>query len=260
MKFTVITLFPGLIEAFAKQGLVAQACERGLLAVETVNPRQFTSDVHQTVDDRVFGGGDGMAMKVEPLVSAVQSLEPGTRVVVLSPQGRTWTQADAFKMAQRQEPIALVCGRYAGIDHRFTVQYAHEEISLGDFVLNGGELAAMAIVESVIRLKPGVLGNKASALKDSFVENLLECPQFTRPREIAGLPVPEPLLSGHHLKIAEFERAVSLVRTAWLRPDLLDTKISLKKEIELLERLSDLELKSLGLEALDLKSFMQEWK
>lgn len=253
MKFTVITLFPQIVEAFGGQGLLSQARETGLVQVETLNPRQFTEDVHQTVDDRVFGGGDGMVMKVEPLARAVRSLPESARVVVLSPQGRLWNQAEAQAWADEKRDVVLVCGRYAGIDHRFTVKYADEEISIGDYVLNGGEVAACAIIESVARLVPGVLGNAVSAQKDSFADGLLECPQFTRPREIEGLPVPAPLLSGHHAKIAEFETAVSKVRTALLRPDLLAPDTDLGPALKLLQSLNEAELLSLGLTRENLK-------
>jgi tRNA (guanine37-N1)-methyltransferase len=247
MKFTVVTLFPQLIEGFLSAGLLRQAVDRGEVEIATLNPRQFTEDVHHTVDDKVFGGADGMVMKVEPLTRAVDSLRAleRCRVIVLSPQGRRWNQALAREYASLRERIVLVCGRYAGIDNRFTVAM-DDEISLGDFILNGGEVAACALIESVARLKPGVLGNGASIVNDSFSEDRLECPQFTRPREIHGLKVPSPLLSGHHQKIHEFEKAVSLVRTALLRPDLLDGRPSLREEVEVLEELEDAELKSLG--------------
>ncbi|MBX3022510.1 MAG: tRNA (guanosine(37)-N1)-methyltransferase TrmD [Bdellovibrionales bacterium] len=253
MKFSVITLFPRIVEAFAAEGLLAQARERGLLALETVNPRQFTEDVHQTVDDRTFGGGDGMVMKVEPLARAVATLEPGTRVVVLSPQGRLWQQSEAAAWAKEGRPVAFVCGRYAGIDHRFTVKYADDEISIGDYVLNGGEVAACAIIESVARLIPGVLGNAVSAARDSFSERLLECPQFTRPREVEGMSVPAPLLSGHHAKINEFENSVALVRTALFRPDLLSAEAELQPAVKVVGALNDNELYALGLTREDLK-------
>lgn len=267
MKFSVVTLFPQIVESFFAEGLVAQARSKNLVEVATVNPRQFTEDVHQTVDDRAFGGSDGMVMKVEPLKRAIQHIQnvPGTfrdarrvdeaagRVVVMTPQGRLWTQADAEAWAKEGRDTILVCGRYAGIDNRFVVECADDEISMGDFILNGGELAAMAVIESVTRLIPGVLGNAQSAVRDSFSNGvLLECPQFTRPRE-GTLPVPSPLLSGHHAKIAEFENAVSLVRTALFRPDLLSGDEDLLKPLRLVADLPDDELASLGLTRDDLK-------
>lgn len=252
MKFSVITLFPQLIEAFTSEGLLSQARKNGLVEVETVNPRQFTEDVHQTVDDRAFGGGDGMVMKVEPLAKAVRSLPEGARVVVLSPQGRPWSQKEAAAWAAEGRHTILVCGRYAGIDHRFTVKYADDEISLGDYVLNGGEVAALAVIESVARLIPGVLGNAVSKDKDSFSAGLLECPQFTRPRDADGMSVPAPLLSGNHAKIAEFESAVALIRTAVLRPDLILPSMNLEPALKLIGTLSDDELYSLGLSRKDL--------
>ncbi len=228
MKFTVVTLFPKLIEGYLSEGLVATGVARGLLAVDTLNPRAFTSDVHGTVDDRAFGGGDGMVMKPEPLAAAVESLRKsdpsGTgqvRVAVLTPQGRVWNQSVAREYAEAGGHVALVCGRYAGIDQRFVAEYADDEISLGDFILNGGELAALAIVESVARLIPGVLGNRESAAKDSFSKGLLEAPQFTRPREWQGHSVPAPLLSGNHAEIEAFKNTLSVLRTLKLRPDLL---------------------------------------
>ncbi len=238
MKFTVITLFPDLIEGFLKEGLLSSARAKGLLSVETLNPRRFTSDVHGTVDDRAFGGGDGMVMKPEPLAAAVEHLREGAdrpHVVVLSPQGRRWNQALAEEYVGRGGHVALVSGRYAGIDQRFVAEYADDEISLGDFILNGGEVAALAVIETVARLMPGVLGNRESAAKDSFTNNgLLEAPQYTRPREWKGHTVPAPLLSGNHAEIEAFKNTLSVLRTLKLRPDLL-------------AGLSEQELRDLGL-------------
>lgn len=224
MKFTVVTLFPNLIESFLREGLLAQARERGLVSVDTLNPRSFTSDVHGTVDDRAFGGGDGMVLKPQPLAAAVENLRGGTvspRVVVLTPQGRKWNQELAREYAEQGGHVALISGRYAGIDQRFVAEYADDEISLGDFVLNGGEIAALAVIESVARLRPGVLGNRDSSVKDSFSDGLLEAPQFTRPREWKGHTVPAPLLGGNHAEIEAFKKTVSVMRTLKLRPDLL---------------------------------------
>ncbi len=304
MKFSVVTLFPSLVEGFCGQGLLAGARERGLVRIECVNPREFTSDVHGTVDDRAFGGGDGMVMKCEPLAAAIESVRANARagpldvsdsaarspyaadairVIVLSPAGTPWTQSRAREFAQRGGHVVLVCGRYAGIDQRFVEAYADEEISLGDFVLNGGEVAALAMIESVARLIPGVLGNSVSAEQDSFTNNLLEAPQFTRPREwkpgrirsgenylkgwhaadglhdangshessdaasgcLPNWPIPSPLLSGNHVEIAKFLQAVSVVRTEVLRPGTVAR--GLREAATLVSALTDAELKSIGL-------------
>lgn len=259
MIFSVLTLFPDLIESVIGHGLLGQALKKGAVSVRAINPRSYTSDVHQTVDDRAFGGGDGMVLKVEPLAHAVTELrvQGAKRVVVLTPQGRHWNQALAREWVEEGAHTVLVCGRYAGVDHRFTVKHADEEISLGDFVLNGGEIAACAIIESVARLLPGVLGNQVSAARDSFENGLLECPQFTRPREVEGLPVPAPLLSGHHEKIRDFEFSVSLIRTLILRPDLVTHPIEkLEQRVAQLNALSDLELFALGLSRGDLQELL----
>lgn len=263
MKFTVVTLFPQLIEAFVAEGLLGQARGKGLVTVDVLNPRKFTSDVHQTVDDRAFGGGDGMVMKPEPLAAAVAELRAAgpCRVVVLSPQGRVWNQNEAREWASASDGhYVLVCGRYAGIDQRFTVRHADDEISLGDFILNGGEVAACAVIESVARLMPGALGNAVSAEHDSFSGGLLEAPQFTRPREYEGLKVPAPLVSGNHSKITEFNRAVSQLRTQLLRPDLWTGPVANKEKLlSLVEVLEDDELLSLGFTREDLQRLREEW-
>jgi tRNA (guanine37-N1)-methyltransferase len=255
MKFSVLTLFPELIEGFCGQGLLGTAREKNLVQIECVNPRTFTSDVHGTVDDRAFGGGDGMVMKPEPLAAAVESLEKPVRVVVLSPSGRVWDQSVAREWALSGGHVALVCGRYAGIDQRFVEKYAEEEISLGNFVLNGGELAALSIVESVTRLLPGALGNSVSAACDSFSDGRLEAPQFTRPREWSGMPVPSPLLSGNHAEIEKFLRAAGLVQTALRRPDWTQSATELKEAAGLLLKLPDAELSALGVERESVKKF-----
>jgi tRNA (guanine37-N1)-methyltransferase len=250
VKFTVITLFPQLIEHFREEGLLGHALSKKLVEIHTVNPRHFTEDAHHTVDDRVFGGGDGMVMKFEPLAKAVRFAkgEAPARIAVLTPQGCPWKQSRALAWAREENAhFILVCGRYAGIDQRFVNEFADEEISLGDFILNGGEIAACAVIESVARLLPGALGNHVSAHQDSFSEGLLECPQFTRPREVEGLNVPAVLLSGDHKKVAEFERAVSVVRTRVLRPDLSVDAGELKKSLSLVGALKDEELRALGL-------------
>ena len=255
MKFSVITLFPALVEEYCRHGLLGAAKTDSRIQISVINPRQFTSDVHQTVDDRAFGGGDGMVMKPEPLSAAIQNARSTgpAHVVVLSPQGKPWNQAKAMQWSKEGGHYVLVCGRYAGIDHRLVVKEADEEISIGDFVLNGGELAALAIIESVTRLRPGVLGNAVSAEKDSFTEGVLECPQFTRPREWEGMNVPEPLLSGHHARIEAFVRGVSHLTTALRRPDLKVDMAAIRAVIPELMALSENELRALGLSREDLQ-------
>ena len=224
MKFTVITLFPDLIEAWAKTGLIGTAIKKNLLEIEIINPRQFTSDVHHSVDDKAFGGSDGMVLKFEPLATAIESAGDA-HVAFLSPQGKVWDQAHAESWSVNQKHVVLVCGRYAGFDQRLIEAHADEEISVGDYILNGGEVASLSVMESVARLIPGVLGNQISSENESFRDGLLESPAFTRPREVNGMSVPSPLLSANHAKIARFERDVSLFRTRLLRPDLFKSDL-----------------------------------
>ena len=262
MKFSVLTLFPELIEAWRSAGLVGSAIKKNLLSVETINPRDFTTDNHKTVDDAAFGGSDGMVMKFEPLAKAIDGVKAeGAHIVFLSPQGHVWDQARALEWKSQHKHVVLVCGRYAGFDQRLIETYADEEVSVGDYILNGGEVASLAIMETVARLIPGVLGNEASVTRESFGDGLLEAPAFTRPREINGLPVPAPLLSGHHAEIAKFERDVSLVRTKLLRPDLIEkagVQNEWRKALGRLKNLSEPELKSLGLSLAKLEGLEQE--
>lgn len=262
MKFSVLTLFPDLIETWRSVGLMGQAIKKNLLKVETLNPREFTTDNHKTVDDAAFGGSDGMVMKFEPLAKAIESLKSkDMHVVFLSPQGRVWNQQVAQEWKARHQHVVLICGRYAGFDQRLIETYADEEISVGDFILNGGEVASLVVMESVARLIPGVLGNETSVTRESFNDGLLEAPAFTRPREINGMPVPAPLLSGHHAEIAKFERDVSLVRTKLLRPDLIaqtGLQNEWRKALSRLKNLSEPELNSLGLSLAKLERLEQE--
>jgi tRNA (guanine37-N1)-methyltransferase len=226
MRIQVVTLFPELIEAFASVGLMAKACDAGILRIQTITPRLFTSDRHQTVDDAPYGGGSGMVMMLEPIAQALETLDaacqwehaPCARRILLSPQGEPFTQQTAVRLAQ-EPAIALLCGRYEGIDDRVR-GLMHEEISLGDYVLNGGEVAAVAIIEAVSRLLPGMLGNAQSLQEESHTAGLLEYPQFTRPRSFRGMDVPSVLLSGNHAAIARWRRQQALLRTRALRPDL----------------------------------------
>ncbi|MCB0364894.1 MAG: tRNA (guanosine(37)-N1)-methyltransferase TrmD [Bdellovibrionaceae bacterium] len=261
-QFNVITIFPDMIRGALKEGLVGQAFHSGKVVLDVVNPRSFTQDVHQSVDDRPFGGGDGMVFLAEPLRQAVESLgEKRGRVVYLSPQGRVWSDSLAREWAQSSEPITLVCGRYGGVDQRFIETLVDEEISIGDYVLSGGELGALVLIDSVVRLLPEVLGNADSPDKESFAEGLLECPLFSRPREFGELPVPEALLSGHHGRIEEFRQDVAWVQTQLFRPDLLagrgEAAGKLLQALPRLLNLSEKELKSLGLERTQLADLLE---
>jgi tRNA (guanine37-N1)-methyltransferase len=219
----VVTLFPEMFESFLAASLLGKGVEKGLLAVSFVNPRDYTHDRHRSVDDAPYGGGVGMVMRPEPLVAAVEAavLERGpAHRVLLTPVGAPLRQARVRALATLPR-LLLVCGRYEGIDERVRELCIDEEISLGDFVLSGGEVAAMALIDAVSRYLPGVLGDAASTEEESFSAGLLEFPQYTRPPEFRGLRVPEVLLSGHHEKVRAWRHACSLERTRARRPDLL---------------------------------------
>jgi tRNA (guanine37-N1)-methyltransferase len=221
----VISLFPGLVNSVAEYGVVGRATERKLMSLECLNPRDFTSDKHRTVDDRPYGGGPGMVMKYEPLSAAIAvARQQGPKecpVVCLSPQGVVFDQAMARRYASLPGLI-LLAGRYEGIDERLIRSEVDEELSLGDFVLSGGEIAALAVIDAVTRLLPGVLGDDESARQDSFMEGLLDHPHFTRPEEVVGQRVPEVLLSGDHAAIARWRVKQALGRSFERRPDLVE--------------------------------------
>lgn len=224
MRYTVITLFPELIESAVTAGLLGKALDSGALAVDTINPRAFTHDRHNTVDDTPYGGGSGMVLMPGPIVEALESVPPGAdgqpaRRILMTPQGRPLKQKDCHRLAQ-YSALSVVCGRYEGFDDRIR-KYVDEEISLGDFVLLGGEVAALSMLEAVGRLLPGVIGNRASTEEESHETGLLEYPQYTRPAEFRGEGVPKVLVSGNHAHIAKFRREQALRRTFERRPDLL---------------------------------------
>lgn len=225
MKVGIISLFPDMFNAITNFGVTGQAVKKGLLSVETWNPRDFTHDKHRTVDDRPYGGGPGMLMMVQPLRDAIhaarQSVEGKAKVIYLSPQGRTLDQAGVEELAQN-ENLILICGRYEGVDERILQQEVDEEWSIGDFVLTGGELPAMTLVDAVVRFVPGVLGDFASAAEDSFANGLLDCPHYTRPEVLDGQEVPQVLLSGNHKDISRWRLKQSLGRTWLRRPELLE--------------------------------------
>lgn len=222
MRFDVISLFPEMFAAM-RQGVTGRAIERGQVTLQLWNPRDYADDAHRTVDDRPYGGGPGMVMMVEPLRQAIQAARaavPESRVLYLSPQGRSLDQAAVREMAA--EPgLVLLAGRYEGVDERLIDAFVDEEWSIGDYVLSGGELPAMVLMDAVIRLLPGVLGHADSAEQDSYVDGLLDCPHYTRPEEIEGSAVPEVLTSGNHELIRRWRLQQALGRTWLRRPDLL---------------------------------------
>ncbi len=236
MRFDVVTLLPEMFEA-ARLGVTGRAFERGLAQLRLWNPRDYTHDVHRTVDDRPYGGGPGMVMKVEPLRAAILDAKraaPGSRVAYLSPQGRRFDQQAAAELAGR-DGLILVAGRYEGIDERIIARHVDEEWSIGDYVLSGGELAAMVLMDVVLRLRPGVLGHEDSAAQDSYTAGLLDCPHYTRPEEIDGLRVPAVLLSGNHEAIRRWRLGQALRRTWERRPDLLAQRALSDEERKLLD-------------------------
>lgn len=265
MKFTVITLFPEMVESVCSDGVLGQAIKKGLVTLSCIQPRKFTSDNHKTVDDRPFGGGDGMVMLAEPLeqsiLQAQQQAGPSAKVIYLSPQGQVLNQ-NRVQSLSHEADLILICGRYSGIDQRIINQYVDEEISIGDFVISGGELAAAVLIDAVSRQIPGVLGHLDSASADSFsphMRGVLECPQFTRPREFNSQQVPEMLLSGHHQKIARWKEAVSVLVTLKKRPELLESVVisdSQKNEfVQIWNSLTEAEKKVLGISELQMVDF-----
>ncbi|HEY7391473.1 MAG TPA: tRNA (guanosine(37)-N1)-methyltransferase TrmD [Bryobacteraceae bacterium] len=229
MVFHVLTIFPEFFAGPFAHGVVKRAQDAGILQIRIHNLRQWTSDRHQTVDDRPFGGGEGMVLKAEPIFRAVESIWPergaGSRVILLSAQGRQFQQSMANQWAAEAAELLLICGRYEGVDERVAEHLADDEISIGNYVLSGGELAAAVVIDAVARLLPGVLGNETSAAFDSFQdsghgEGLLDCPHWTRPADFRGWKAPEVLLNGNHEEIRRFRRQAALEKTARLRPDL----------------------------------------
>lgn len=223
LSFTVLTIFPEMISGYVREGVIGRAIRAGLLDVKTIDIRDFTFDRHRTVDDVPFGGGAGMVMKPEPIALAFDSMEPVERRILLAPHGRPFRQQDAEELSHLSK-VALLCGRYEGIDERVIGRYIDDVISIGDYVLSGGELAALCVLDATSRLVPGVLGNAESPVDESFGSaGLLEYPQYTRPAEWRGEGIPEILLSGHHAHIKAWRRRQSLCRTVEFRPDLLES-------------------------------------
>jgi tRNA (guanine37-N1)-methyltransferase len=237
-RIGVVSLFPELVAPALETGVVGRAAERGLVTLEQSSPREFTTDRHRTVDDRPYGGGPGMVLKYEPLRDAVlalrRSLPAGSREFVLTAQGRPLDQALVRELAAAPG-LLLVCGRYEGIDERFTEAVVPTELSLGDYVLSGGELAAAVVIDAVVRLLPGVLGDECSHVEDSFTAGLLDCPQYTRPEVADGREVPRVLLGGDHEAIRRWRLKQALGRTALRRPALLAGRQLTEEERKLLE-------------------------
>ena len=223
MKFDILTLFPELFTPFLKEGVLGRAVKRGLLDIRLINIRSFARGVHKVTDDRPYGGGNGMVMKPGPIYRALNSLEKikgESLVILLTPQGKTFDQSVAWELA-RWSHLILVCGRYEGVDERIRTRHIDMELSIGDYILSGGELGAMVVMDAISRLVPGVLGGERSNLEDSFEDGLLEYPHYTRPRNFMGEEVPAILLSGDHEKIRAWRRAESIKRTRERRPELL---------------------------------------
>ncbi|MGZ0184977.1 MAG: tRNA (guanosine(37)-N1)-methyltransferase TrmD [Acidimicrobiales bacterium] len=235
LRVDVLTLFPGIVVHYAAESILGRASSSGHLDLRVHDLRLATSDVHRTVDDSPFGGGAGMVLMPEPVFAAVEAVEPPRPLILMGPAGRRFDQSVAVELAAL-DGFSLLCGRYEGVDERIRTGLCDDEISLGDFVLAGGELAALVVIEAVARLRPGVLGNATSPEEESFSEGLLEYPHFTRPADFRGMEVPEVLRSGDHARVARWRRASSLARTMQLRPDMMAARGGLsEKDTDLLE-------------------------
>jgi tRNA (guanine37-N1)-methyltransferase len=231
MRFDILTLFPNMFSSPLRETILGKAIEKGLIEIQMINIREFTLDKHQVVDDTPYGGGQGMVMKVEPIARAIESVKsqnPFARTIYLTPQGKPFNQ-DLARRFSSQSHLILLCGRYEGVDERVRELFIDEEISIGDYVLTGGELAAMVLIDAISRFIPGVLGSNRSAEEDSFFNSLLEYPQYTRPFNFRERCVPEVLLSGNHSAISSWRRKEALRRTSLRRPDLL-AKADLSEE------------------------------
>ena len=239
MKFVVISLFPEMFDAISKHGITSRALDKKIYSLNLINPREFTADNHKTVDDRPYGGGPGMVMLAEPLAKAIgaaKALNKKAKVIHLSPRGTKLTHEKVMQLS-REKGLILLASRYEGVDERLLDALVDEELSIGDYVLSGGELPAMALIDALVRQLPGALGDADSAIEDSFVNGLLDCPHYTRPEEYEGKCVPEVLLSGNHAKIREWRLKQSLLLTRAKRPDLLAARSLTKEEARLLQEI-----------------------
>ncbi len=231
MKIDVLTIFPEFFDAVFNFGIIRRAKAAGIVEIKVHDIREYATDKHKMVDDRPFGGGDGMVMKPEPIFAAIENLlgtlrrdeyPQGTRVMLLSPQGRQFKQAVARAFADETKHLIMICGRYEGVDERVNETLVTDEISIGDYVLSGGEPAAIVVVDSIVRLLPGALGSETSAENESFEGGLLDCPHYTRPAEFRGMNVPDVLLDGNHAEIDKWRHAMALEKTRRVRRDLLE--------------------------------------
>ncbi len=239
MHFDILTLFPGMFEGPFSTSIFKRAIERRLVSVGIHNIRSYTHDKHHTVDDYPYGGGAGMVLKPEPIFEAVEAIKPEAGevpIILLTPQGRLFSQQIALELS-KYDRLVLICGRYEGVDERVRSYLVTDEISIGDYVLGGGELAAMVVVEAVVRLLPGVLGSEVSPMDDSHVAGLLEYPQYTRPAVYGGWSVPEVLLSGNHAQIGKWRHEQAILRTLERRPELIDKADLSEEEMKLANRL-----------------------
>jgi tRNA (guanine37-N1)-methyltransferase len=240
MRIDLLTLFPEFFGSPLSQSMLQRAQQQGAVTFQVINLRDFTEDRHQVTDDRPFGGGPGMVLKIEPLVKAIRTVrvdDPQVRVILMSPQGPVFSQDKARQLAQQQH-LLLICGHYEGVDDRIR-HYIDEELSLGDYILTGGEIAALTVADAVTRLLPGVLGGEGAIEEESFQTGLLEYPHYTRPRVFEGRGVPQVLLEGDHRLIARWRRQEALRRTACLRPDLLSKAVLNKEDREFLQTLAE---------------------
>lgn len=242
MKVDVLTLFPEMMDGVFRSSILGKAQEKGIVSLNAINFREYSNSKHGTVDDTPYGGGGGMVLKPEPIFSAVEDLVSRTsttpRIILMCPQGDTFTQRKAEEFA-KEEHLIFICGHYEGYDERIREHLVTDELSIGDYVLTGGELPAMVAIDSIVRLLPGVLGNETSAVTDSFSTGLLEYPHYTRPAEFRGWKVPDILLSGHHANIELWRREQALKRTLERRPDLLDKVELTDQDRQILKRLQN---------------------
>lgn len=237
MQLSVITIFPDVFSAYFRQGVIGRALDKGLFKADVLDLRDFTTDKHKTVDDTPYGGGPGMVMKPEPLASAIEHAKSGpdeTLTIMLSPQGGLFTQKKAERLASEQRKIILICGRYEGIDQRVIDTMVDEEMSIGDYVLTGGELAALVIIDASVRLVPGVVGDEGSLVSESFSWGMLDYPHYTRPQNWRGIGVPDVLIGGHHAMINRFRRKEALRKTLTRRPEMLSDRALLNEEDKIL--------------------------